>query len=84
MWFCAKHDLWVRRNWPCVSCENEAKAVIKRKRNEEDDVERKGERGRRSERSGKTASSSNVKRSSVRASKVRSMKGSNVKDEGRR
>lgn len=34
MWFCRKHECWVRRDWECVKCQNVARAA---KRKEEAD-----------------------------------------------
>lgn len=35
MWHCTKHDNWVRRNWSCISCQNEIQAAGRKKEKEE-------------------------------------------------
>jgi hypothetical protein len=62
MWRCDKHKLWVRRDWKCVSCENEAEAAarnlrIKKQREAEKKKSREEERGERRKDDGRSNAS---------------------------
>lgn len=67
MWYCASHESWIRRDWPCVSCVNASQASGRRRRHEERRMESNSMRSppRRSKKTSK-AKVSAAKRSENR------------------
>jgi hypothetical protein len=55
MWHCSKHRVWVRRDWKCVSCENEAEAGARNSKIQKLKEEKKGETKQEEKKPGRSS-----------------------------